>query len=267
MKKYTNFYETIKEANMRLQHTVITYDGDPYYVLCITDHKSDGIFRMYLNPVGNPSMAWAGAPYEWHEEAIVGTPATLMDPPKYIYHKVKGEKMDEWLEANPTSGILRKMMNSPAFNKFRPFEIGMINMKHGAVYAQRSPTRHTQQGLTSSMVSALPVSLNDSDPRKTRGVSVELTSEYFLNCIKGIYPDAKECIKELKDKTTTVDSAAFHRNFAFVRGPVSSLFLVYKEEVIGIVPGNTPDQVLLGSDYKHCKEVVESLGVFSTVTV
>lgn len=264
MAKYTNFYETIKEANMRLQHTVVLYDGEPHYVLCICDHKSDGIFRVYLDPCGDEmKMAMhmgLSIPYEWHEDPTY--PNGIGNTP--VYHKARGEKMDAWMEANPGK-ILRKMMNSPAFNKFRPYELGMMNTKHGAIYAQRSPTRHTQQGLTTAMISATPVSLEEHVPGRSRAQAISLTSDYFRQCVKGAYPSAEECITALKSKDVANNSAAFHRHFALVRGPVSSLFLQYKEDVIGIIPSNKPDQVLLGTEFSHCKEVVEALGTFQVV--
>jgi uncharacterized protein with GYD domain len=266
MAKYVNFYETVKEANMRLQHTVILYDGDPYYVLCVTDHKADGIFRIYMDKLGHHPQGLAmarisGIPYEMPESA------TTTNGSDYIYHKKKGEAMDKWLDDNPDAGIIRKMMNSPAFNKFRPFDVGMMNTGRGCIYAQRAPVRHTQQGLTSAMLLCRPVDLSEDETPMKSSRSVEITSSYFLDCIKGVYPSADQCIKELKDKKTAVRAAAFHRNFAIVKGPVSSMFLTYKEDVIGIIAG--PDassaQVLLGAEHKHCKEVVEALNVFESV--
>lgn len=263
MKSYTNFYETVKEANMRLQHTVILYDGHPYYVLCITDHKADGVFRMYLDPVREDGrhayVTIGGMPYEWNEGPYTSPDGTVM------YHKARGEKMDAWIEANPTSGVIRKMMNSPLFNKFRPYELGMLNTKWGAVFSQRSPVRHTQQGLTTSMISAYAVNLMDEAPSSRRGFQMDITSKYFIECVKGIYPDFDESLAALKNKELDVKSAAFHRNFALIKGPVSSVFLAYKEDVIGIIPGGKKDQVLLGTEYQHCKEVVENLGIFGSV--
>ena len=48
---HPNFYENLKEAQMRLLRTVVTYDNEPYYVGAITNHMKDGIFRVYLLPL------------------------------------------------------------------------------------------------------------------------------------------------------------------------------------------------------------------------
>src|SRR3546814_5918592 len=87
MVKYTNFYETVKEADMRLRHTLVMYDGEPYYVLLISDHKKDGVFRIYMDKAGNEhgfAFQREQVPYEasssWNVTATV---------------------MDDWLEKNP----------------------------------------------------------------------------------------------------------------------------------------------------------------------
>src|SRR3546814_18111544 len=117
MVKYTNFYETVKEADMRLRHTLVMYDGEPYYVLLISDHKKDGVFRIYMDKAGNEhgfAFQREQVPYEasssWNVTATV---------------------MDDWLEKNPDKGVIRKMMNSPKFNQFKPFPLGMINKSEG----------------------------------------------------------------------------------------------------------------------------------------
>jgi hypothetical protein len=48
---------------------------------------------------------------------------------------------------HPAAGILRKQMNSPLFNKFRPYPLGMCNTKgQRAYYLERQPNRKTEQG-------------------------------------------------------------------------------------------------------------------------
>jgi hypothetical protein len=49
MQEHVNFYENIKEARMRLKGTIVLYEGIPYRVLAIADHKGP-VFRIYLNP-------------------------------------------------------------------------------------------------------------------------------------------------------------------------------------------------------------------------
>ena len=49
--KYPNFYENLSEANKRLHGTVVLYDGHPYYILAISNHFTDGIMRVYMEPL------------------------------------------------------------------------------------------------------------------------------------------------------------------------------------------------------------------------
>lgn len=256
MPAYKNFYETLKEAEMRLLHTVVLYDGEPYYVIAITDHKPDGIFRVYLDAIdhehGLTINRFMGkndwVPYEWHQ----GTPS---DPSR-------GQKMDEWLDKHPKEGIIRKMINSPAFNKFRPFELGMCNHNGRVMYVERHPTRHTQQGLTQNMLYYHRVSL---DAANRPAVGVDFVSQAMYDTIKGNYPSIGECITNLLDPEIENEAVAFHRKFALIRGPVDTLFLAYKGDVIGILPHNDLSCVNLAKKFKYTKEVVEDLKVFDTI--
>lgn len=253
-KEHPNFYENLKEAEMRLRGTVVTYDGEPYYVLCITDHKPDGIFRVYLQPLGwrpGPNIN-LNMPYEFNED---GLPTGLA--------------MDKWLEKYPDSGILRKHMNSPAFNKFRPFPLGMCNYPHGAAYLERVPQRHTQQGLTAAMVMQEYLELdNDGKDGKPKKGSrfFEITSPAFRECIRGRYPSLETCLTKLNDPKIRNKSAAFHRDFALIRGPVETLFFAYKKETIGFLPRNDLSLLQVSKKFVHLKEVLEELKSFEDVT-
>src|SRR3546814_3440759 len=118
------------------------YNNSPYYVLCITDHKKDGIFRMYLDELyterGAAISLIPGIPYEYND----GTPQ----------HIERGKRMDNFLKDNPECGIIRKNMDYPLFNRFRPFPLGMCNFNGETYFLCRSPTRTTQQGLTENMI-------------------------------------------------------------------------------------------------------------------
>src|SRR3546814_4953080 len=80
--------------------------------LLSSDHKKDGVFRIYMDKAGNEhgfAFQREQVPYEasssWNVTATV---------------------MDDWLEKNPDKGVIRKMMNSPKFNQFKPFPLGKI---------------------------------------------------------------------------------------------------------------------------------------------
>jgi len=250
MAKHENFYENLKEAKMRLQDTVVMYDGEPHYVLSICDHKKDGVFRIYLDHLGNKNgMALNNynLPMNYIQEA-----------PSSPTH---GDKWDEFIDKYPEAGVLRKMMNSPLFNNFRPFPLGMVNYKGETFFVERQPVRpSTHQGLTSSMLIQKPVTFIAS-PRN----GVEFYSPAMYDCIKGNYPSIEETIKSLTNPHCQNTAAAFHRNFALVRGPIGSLYLAYKSDIIGFLSDFSLNRVKLGKEFKYTKEVVEDLGVFKEI--
>lgn len=256
MAQLPNFYESLNEANIRLQHTVVLYDGKPYYVLCITDHKSDGIFRMYLDAIGNPdgmAMQRTPIPYEWYDE-----PGELS----------KGEKMDEWLENHKDYGVIRKHINSPLFNKFRPFPLGMCNNRGRVVYIERSPVRNTQQGLTANMLMYHDITSTGPSPGKLPRVNGPIFTGFeMFSTIMGNYPNPDECVKNLSDPDVANEGMAFSREFAIMRGPVGLLFLAYKSDIVGYMPNGDFSRVTIAPKFRHTKEVIEELKLFQDIRV
>lgn len=255
MKEHPNFYENIKEAHMRLVNTVVLYDGEPYYILTITDHNPDGVFRVYMDPLGRPEGLVHQnheVPYEWYDEPGMS----------------RGQKMDQWLEKNEKLGIIRKMMNSPKFNRFRPFPLGMCNIVGRVYYVERGPVRHTQQGLMQTMLNSTPLALDyQSVPgaSKRSSASPNIFSVDFYNTIMGKYPTARECLDNLNDPKIGNEGAAFSRNFCFVRGPLDMMFLGYKEDIVGYLPHSDFDEIRLGKQFGHVREAVSELELFNSV--
>ncbi len=255
MAKHKNFYETIKEARMRLEHTVVLYDGKPYYVLLVSDHKADDIFRIYLDYIdpdkGAAYQRIGGIPYE-----------------SYDYDYPAGAAMDKYLDtkAGKESGIIRKMMTSAKFNNYRPFPLGMCNTDGGGVaYIRRSPTRHTQQGLNSSAMNVQMLTMEKNGNRYApRGVP--MTSAAFSECVTAAHPSFKEVLSNLLDDDVQNEGAAFDREFALLRGPLDLLFLYYKEDAIGLV-SKDGKEATISKKFKHTKEVTENLKIFDKVTV
>lgn len=258
MAKHKNFYETVKEAEMRLQSTIVLYEGEPYYVLCITDHKADGIFRIYLDKIGFHEKGLAhqripGIPWDNYDESPSNS---------------KGHKMDAWLEKNPDSGIVRKFMSSSGFDNYRPFPLGMLNEGGSTFYIERMPQRSTQQGLMQTMIKQKVVDLADNPgQRVARGASFQFFGMGMHQCILGQYPSAKECLKNMLDDKIANTAVGFNRNFALVRGPVDTLFLGYKDDIIGVLPNLDFSRVRLAKSAGHTKEVVDGLKLFDDIRV
>lgn len=263
MKEYPNFYETIKEARMRLESTVVLYDGHPHYILTVCDHKSDGIYRLYMEKLGDyAKMAINNyeVPYGWHDEPGM----------------TRGDKMDKFMETHPQSGLVRKMANSPLFNKFRPFPLGMCNYRGSVTFLERSPNRSTYQGLTQSMVtSSMPSvvaacggrTLSGLEGRGGNGPQVSTMSDEFCDTVMGKYPSIKECLDRLADPKVTNTGVAFHRYFALLRGPLNMLFVAYKGDIVGFLPSGDTSAIVIGRDYAYTREVVTDLNVFSKIFV
>lgn len=234
---------------MRLRGTVVLYDRLPYYVLAVCGHNKDGIYRIYLDPVGEESHITPSMD-EYHPE-----------------HASLGTYLDQWLDANPSTPVLRKQMNSPLFNKFRPFPLGMCNAGKQCFYLERQPLRpKTEQGLTRQMVNESLVSLGPVDYiRGSKGGNIGLLSAAMKSCITGEHPSAQECLTNLLSGEYDNEAVAFHREFAFVKGPIGMIFLAYKSDIVGVLPKNNFDFCRLGDGFRHCREAVNELRLFNNI--
>jgi hypothetical protein len=247
MADYPNFYENLKEAHMRLKGTVVLYDGEPFYLFAITNHKPDGIFRVYLDPTGwDPNVRHEMPGYE-----------------NYIPESNDlGVYLDDWMTARPGTAVLRKKMSSALFDKFRPFPLGMCNHGKQVYYCERQPVRpRTEQGLTRNMITATAISLGTERVPS----SMDPVSPQMRACILGDHPKAEEVLDALVSGRYDNEAVAFHRHFAFVRGPIGMVFLAYKTDVIGVLPKNNFEYVRLGDEFKQNKEVVENLKLFNNI--
>jgi hypothetical protein len=181
--------------------------------------------------------------------------------------KSRGDKLDEFLSKNEGKGLIRKQMNSPLFNKFRPFPMGMCNNHGKVVYIERCPQRNTQQGLTSGMLTCSDLSPSGPDTISRRPSLPDFFSIPVYKTIKGDYPNPYLCIQNLNDPEIVDTSVAFHRDFAFVRGPVGLLFLAYKQNIVGYLPNGDTSRITIASKFKHTKEVIQSLNLFDDIKV
>lgn len=255
MKEYPNFYENLKEAQSRLSRTIVLYDGLPCHVLAITDHMKDNIFRMWLDPIGT--------------EVNEGLQQIRTTAVHYSEQHGVGKMLDELLAKFPDCGIKRKQMNSPKFNRFRPFPLGMCNVGTQVYYVERQPIRPAMhQGLTKSgaFETLITAGSRQDNPRRV-AEALDIYSPSFKDCILGDYYPARHALAALLDPRVANDALAFNREFAFVRGPIEMVFLAYRSDIIGALPKNNFDFVRLGREFSYCKEVVEELGLFQHVIV
>jgi len=253
MADYPNFYESLKEANMRLNSTVVMYEGIPYYVLGITDHRGDGKFRIYLIDLGKLDEA---DEYFRVKSNLPGGHSSL------------GVSFDELIIRDKFPFIHRKYMTSAGFNKFRPFSLGMMNVKSpcaAAVYVERQPNRKTEQGLIQSMLCETFITASTRNGNLKQSMATNILSEEFKDCILANHPSPKEAIEAIVNPKIQNESIAFHRQFALVRGPVDMVFLAYKSDIVGYLPYGDYSRVKLAKNFQHTREVISELNLFASI--
>lgn len=270
MVAYKNFYETINESRMRLKNTIVKYKDQFFYVIDVTDHKSDGKFRVYMDEIGHNRVG-AGR--------ISGFPNLDGYGPESA-----GNLLDSFLEANPDCGLVRKYADSRHFEKFRPFPLGNVNYEGTVIYTERTPLRNMHQGLRqegvmSTKVDPVPAQYDPHAANKSRGAfslgdmgrglvgnwEVDFLSFQFKEMLLGAYPSYQEVVSNLRDPDVLNKGAAFHREFSLMRGPIDMLFLCYRHSGVGYIDND--NALILGSPHEFLKEQFTELGVFNSITI
>jgi len=251
MAKYPNFYESLPEANKRIKGTVILYDGQPFHVLAVANHMNDDIFRVYMEPLCSAGESESQFnPFDSISKNSGDNPSV-------------GPLCDQYLESKKHTKVIRKMMNSPHFNKFRPFPLGFVNIDGRCVYVERAPTRRTEQGLNSQSLIQHSVCLSQPNFR-SRGVG--LLSYELADTILGNYPSFDETFEALNNPEISNVGAAFDRKFALVRGPIGMLFLAYKDEIVGVFPNNDKSFLKIGENFRHLTEILTATEYFGRIS-
>ena len=262
MPQFTNFYENVQEARLRLLNTVVTYDGIPCYVHWISDDHEDGKFRIYVELIGG--AARHGLVQDRRNDF----------PNRQNYSEPSySSVLDQWILNNPDEFVVRKYMSSAKLNKYRPFPLGNVNYNGEVIYVERRPTRQTIQGIRADSllcekVSASPNVLPEGGLlSKMSRAYVEPYSLEFVDCVLGNYPDYKNCIDHLRSAECGNSGLAFNRDFSVLRGPVRTLFLCYKTEGVGIVTGPYGNFLTLSEEFEYLKEQIEELNVYDSILV
>lgn len=252
--EYKNFFESVKEAAIRLNGTVVMYGGEPVELLVVSDHVGDGVIRAYIRPIGLDEIQRLELPQ----------PTGMYNYP--VHHDALGQYMDEFVRKNPSSQIVRKRLDSPKFNRFRPFDLGMFWDPPYVYYVERQPNRLTQQGLLNSMLVVRRIEL----PTSSTGFplvknEVDMYGPEMKRCILGEHPSPHRCLDGLLCNKYANEAAAFHRSFALLKGPADTIFLVYKSDVIGVLPNCDFSKVRLSRQFSYTREVVGELGLFKSI--
>jgi hypothetical protein len=266
MANLVNFYENLQEANIRLRKTIVLYDGHPYFVLHLADGFPDDRIRIYLDDL--TVLSTKGNAY-----------GRLRDfPPVLDMSQYEAtQALEAWInrESNQGKGVIRKLMSSRKFDKFRPFPLGNVNTNGQVVYCERSPTRNTYQGLRSNSYEAFrvtPVPMQKFNKMgeivpDSIGVGMDMYSPDFAAMILGIYPSAEEVVEKLKSPVVANSGVAFSREFSIFRGPIDMLFLCYQDKGVGLLDSGDLSSLIIGKEYGYLKETIEELNLFNEIKV
>lgn len=263
MAKHKNFFETINEAKMRLNNTIVQYRNDFYKINSVgTGVSGDGKFRVYMEQLG------------FGKEASIrlrkyGFPSSMdySSPNRW-------EAYDKFLEKYPDIGFTRKYASSKYFHKFRPFPLGNVNQDGSVIYCERSPTRNMNQGLLAEAILSTIVTPSSGGSTDSSGVSlmeglggayINSMSPEFYAMLKGIYPSFDEVIGNLLDPEISNEGCAFHREFSVMRGPLGLLFLCHRHTGVGLI--DSDKNLTLGRPFEYLLEQLEELNVFNSIIV
>lgn len=164
------------------------------------------------------------------------------------------------LSETENNAFTRKMINSPKFNRFRPFELGNMNLLSGGVIypyrLERIPVRTRIQGTTGTNTRLNPLFPELRNPNFN--FNSLLYNEGFVEMCRGIYPTWNEYIE------TGIPSCALGRDIAVRLSESTGLrFLKYKELYVGVV--TEKGVVVLYPKFNYLREAIEELLVFSSV--
>lgn len=268
MVSHKNFYQTLQEAKMRLKGTIVQYKDDFYYVIHVSDHMSDGVFRVYMDRLGEGTVG-----RDLHRGSF---------PDENEYHYTPdslGEQYDKWIDKNPGSGFIRKYVNSRHFNQFRPFPLGNVNYDGSVVHCVRTPTRNMHQGMLTQAVNSTRVRTAPTRaPATRRGLgfwastenyndsSMDCYSAPFHDMLKGLYPSYEEVIENLRDPSISNEGCAFGRDWSVMRGPIGLLILCYQDSGVGLIDGDMR-RLVISKEHEFLTESVQELSIFNQITV
>ena len=190
-------YETLEEAEMRLNGTVVLYDGEPVYITRVAkagpdDGKAD-VFRVYAQPL----------PY-----------------------KPNGGLED---------GAFRKFISSKKFD-LSTFKMGFMNYKGEAIYCSRKPARQYKQGISNNTFVTKPLTGDKPFPYGAKAYRLTdlITDKSFVDMVKGVYPSFEKAREKVSKDG---GSCAFSREYALMADADLDglIYLYHKGDKVGFI--------------------------------
>lgn len=155
----------------------------------------------------------------------------------------------------------RKLLSDPLFNKFRPFDLGFVNLFDGpcegnqnCLFTYRRPLRSgARQGLTREAIDGRYV-------QSTRGGRLEgwdlvnqlMLCQSFADMLAGKYPSYSECVDNLIQNS----SIAFDRFYCVSMDADGLMWLHRHTERVGMIDYPSRE-ILLFSNKKYLREEIQ----------
>lgn len=205
---------------------------------------------------------------------LTGSVVFYEDEPVQITDVFRGESdglLRGLVKFISTGAQTSKRLDSPRFQGFRKIPSpGFLNLFNKNVkhvhFLSRRPVRTVVHGLHSNntqMASFGPHN-GDNDVLSTRNAALMFENAVampgFATSLKRDYPSFQECFQNLCPDS----SAAFHKDFALYKDPMSWTWLFRQDVRAGLVL--TPTSLLLGQGSRYMLEEIEEIDQFEDVT-
>lgn len=260
MVDYLNFYENADEVNRRLRGTVVLYDGKPYYVMTLAMASVDSIVRLYLEPLSSEHRPLLLDNYKMKALTDKGISFPWQQYPHGSSSMISA--METFTKQVPELGILRKKINSPSFNKFRPFPLGYSLQDGGyPVYVMRKPVRKGYQGFSSAR--AAVINLDAVDGYFNSG-NFDINSPALYNAIVADWPTYHAAVGKMLQNPSQLGQP-FHRDLAIIRGPCDSFFLGHRYQIVGQITDLPTGSIRLAKSCQHLFETLSEMNIFQSI--
>lgn len=251
-------FDNLADAQQKLQQSIVLYQGIPVFVHAVLNSRPDGIFRVYFKPIPlTLPVDFNNDPDE--DEAGV---QEIVNP----FRPMRGDDMRELDRRYRADGCIRKKINSPHFNGFRPITLGYMNHFEGTntlpIFVVRSTARQYSQGVKlRTLTFERPALFNE--PVDRMGEANLARSIGFKEMVANEYPSIKDAIDVIKDDSKAPKGVAVSRDVAIMYQSDLAMYLVFvRNQLVGYLDDSQGDRfvVSVSKEKRHLKEILEGVG-------
>jgi hypothetical protein len=235
-------FESIDETQMRLEGTIVRYDGVPVYVNQVSGHD-DGNARVHLKalPITDGQDLYRDEDSGGSFRPLPRRSSSAEAPPPP--------------PAEPTpQRTIRKVINSPKLD-MEPLELGYFNTPNGVYHASRMPTRKYKQGLSSQNCL---ISSTDPNVGSRYSFSHVTQMQGFFDMLVGNYSSLRGALQQLQTNPG-LNCVAVHYEYYIRRHPLGLYFLHNSQTEIGVCTDADWSGLRIAKDYKYLREVLTKI--------